>query len=453
MTFFQIISSTLPENILIMGLLLILLFEMILPQNKLFPLLLTAIILGGTFLSLFYPPLENAFETFYLGNNQTSLLKMALLLIALPIVIGFRSSFYSYKAQALFISAILGAFYMISSLNFLTLFLGLELLAFPTYVLVFLGTKRSFSAEASLKYLVLGSTASAIFLLSGVFLYAATGTFSLMNFENIITLNTFHTQLFFLFFVLAFFFKTALVPFHQWAPDVYDGADLGITSFMAVFIKAAYFLTLGRLFGQLEITPLTLILFGIVPLASILWGNLAAIKQTNFSRLMAYSSIAHAAYIYYAFIGTEAERLPSLTFYILSYGLVVAASFITLNYLSDELHDLKNFKGLFKRHPWPAGILSFCFLSLAGLPPLPGFFAKFYIFKNVLAEGHTTYALAAFLASYIGIYFYLKLIVLMYMTEEETELKAHRKYGSVGFALGSLFLLVPAIWLTTFFLK
>ncbi len=453
MTFLNLLTALLPENILIIGILLILLMEMIFPENKRLPFFLTPSILIVCFFSLLLPTIQDSFKSFYLDSSTIKLLKMALLLLSLPVLIGFRSHFWNYKSQTLFLSSLLGSFFMVSSQSFLTLFLGLELLALPTYVLVFLGTQRNLSAEASLKYLVLGGAASAIFLFSGVFLYGSTGSFAIDQLNILAKGNDLYFQLFFILFFIAFFFKTALVPFHQWAPDVYDGADLGITSFMAVFIKAAYLLTLGRLLAELEINSLLLVLCGIVPLASILWGNLAAIKQNSFSRLMAYSSIAHAAYVYYAFIGTSSERLASITFYLLSYGLVVAATFITLNYLSEELHDLSKLKGLFKRHPWAAGILSFCFLSLAGLPPMPGFFSKFFIFKNVLAEDYTTYALAAFLASYVGIYFYLKLIVTMYMSEEEIELKTHRPKSSLILSLGSLILLLPAIWLTSLLLK
>lgn len=444
----NIITGLLTENILILGILLMMFFEMTYKKNERVSLLITFLTLGGILLSLLFPSQDLSFENFYVSNFMTSALKGVLLILALPVIAGLRSSFWTYKAQALFLSSLLGAFLMISSTSFLTLFIGLELLALPTYVLVFLGTQRTHSAEAALKYLVLGSASSAIILLASVFLYLSTGSLALDKLSALSEMNGMYIDLFFMLFFVSFFFKTALVPFHQWAPDAYDGADLGITSYMATFVKGAYLLALGRLFVEVETTKLMLALCGILPLASILWGNLAAIKQKSFSRLMAYSSIAHAAYIYFAFIGVKADRLPSITFYILSYGLVVAATFITLNYLSEELYDLKNFQGLAKRHPWAAGILSFGLLSLAGIPPLPGFFAKFFIFKNVLASGYTIYALAAFLSSYIGIYFYLRLIVLMYMGEKEEVFKVHRPRLSIGLALGSLALLIPSVWLT-----
>ncbi len=448
----NVILGLLTENIIIAGILVMMFCEMLRLKSK-WSLVVTLITLGGVLASLILNDSNPSYAQFYVSNQTTNILKGSLLLLALPTLLNLRSHFWNYKAQTLFLSALLGSSLMISAQSFLTLFIGLELLALPTYVLVFLGRQHKDSAEAALKYLILGSSSSAIMLLSAVFLYSGTQNFALTQINQIAFETTLTNQIFLMLFFVAFFFKTALVPFHQWAPDTYEGADLGVTSFMATFVKAAYFLALGKLFMEVESSKLMVILCGLIPLASILWGNIAAIKQTSFPRLIAYSSIAHAAYIYYAFIGQSTERLSSIVFYILSYGLIVIALFGILNYLSEDLRDIKNFQGLAKRHPWAATFISISLLSLAGLPPFPGFFAKFYIFKNVLAAGHTTFALAAFLASYIGIYFYLRLIVLMYMSEHVEEIKIHHPRLSVGIAAFTLILLIPGVWLTNLIMQ
>ena len=452
MNLYNVIFGLLTENIIILGILIMMLFEMLRLNSKC-SLSITFLTLIAVVFSLCLSDSNPSYAAHYVNDKTTNILKACLVLLAFPCLVIWRSHFFNYKSQTLFLSAILGSFLMISAQSFLTLFIGLELLALPTYVLVFLGKQNNNSSEAALKYLILGSCSSAIMLLSSIFLFQSTQQFSLLNMTQISFETTRSNEIFMMLFFIAFFFKTALVPFHQWAPDVYDGADLGITAYMSAFIKGAYLFALGKIFMSVETSKLMLILCGVIPLISILWGNIAAIRQTSFPRLMAYSSIAHAAYIYYAFIGKTPERLSSIIFYVLSYGLIVIAIFGILNYLSEDLREIKNFQGLAKKHPWAATIISICLLSLAGLPPFPGFFAKFYIFKNVVAAGNTSLATIAFLASFIGIYFYIRLIVLMYMSEKEEQITVHRPRVSLGVAVFSILLLIPGVWLTNLMMK
>jgi NADH-quinone oxidoreductase subunit N len=220
--------------------------------------------------------------------------------------------------------------------------------------------------------------------------------------------------------ILAFFLKAAIVPFHTWAPDAYEGASVPVTAYMAVIVKAAVLLAVVRLIGgALLISPM-LELLAVLPLVSIVWGNLAAMRQPSLRRMIAYSSIAHAGYLFYALLGQAAGRLQAVVLYLLAYGLLNLLAFAALPPAADdgERDRLENLKGLFHRAPFAALMIGIAMLSLAGLPPFPGFVAKFLIFSNVMAAGHTTYAVLGLVASYLGIYFYLRVIQFMFMSPD-----------------------------------
>jgi len=221
--------------------------------------------------------------------------------------------------------------------------------------------------------------------------------------------------------VLAFFLKAAIFPFHAWAPDAYEGATVPVTAYMTTIIKAGVLLGAVRLFGTAPLSQPMADLLAILPLASIVWGNLAAMRQPSFRRMIAYSSIAHAGYLFYAFLGDGAGRFQAVTFYVLAYGVMNLLAFAALpNADDDQARDrLDNLKGLFHREPFAAVMIGVAMLSLAGIPPFPGFIAKFLIFKNVFAAGYTLYAVLGLVGSYLGIYFYLRVIQYLFMSAEE----------------------------------
>ena len=193
---------------------------------------------------------------------------------------------------------------------------------------------------------------------------------------------------------MAFFLKAAIVPFHTWAPDAYEGASVPVTAYMATIIKAGVLLAAVRLFGAAPVARPLVDLVAILPLISIVWGNLAAMRQTSFRRMIAYSSIAHAGYLFYAFLGEGPGRFQAVVFYVLAYGLMNLLAFAALPHDDDDAaaDRLDGLRGLFQRAPYAAVMLAIAMLSLAGIPPLPGFVAKFLIFRNVMAAGYTTYA-------------------------------------------------------------
>jgi NADH-quinone oxidoreductase subunit N len=248
----------------------------------------------------------------------------------------------------------------------------------------------------------------------------------------------------------ALFLKAAVVPLHAWAPDAYEGASAPVTAYMATIIKAGVLLAALRVFATYPVAAPVAGLIGVLPLLSMAWGNLAALRQTSFRRMIAYSSIAHAGYLFYALLGDGRGRWEAIVFYLVVYGLMNVLAFAALpRGPDDERHDrLDALKGLYRRRPFAAVMIAIAMLSLAGLPPLPGFAAKFLVFKNVLAAGYVAYAVAGLVASYLGLYFYLRVIQYMFMAEQEAGATpgVPRRLA----VLASVLCLVPAVLLMFF---
>ncbi|MEO8923118.1 MAG: NADH-quinone oxidoreductase subunit N, partial [Caldimonas sp.] len=320
----------------------------------------------------------------------------------------------------LLLSSLYGACLMQSADSFPTLFLGLELMSLPVYVLVVLAYRRPQSAEAALKYLVLGGTATAMFLMGASLLYGTSGSLAIGVFAHALGATDSLSRAAVFLIILAFFLKGAIVPFHAWAPDAYEGASVPVTAYMATVVKAGVLLAAVRLFGASRLAAPTLQLLAVLPLLSIVWGNLAAMRQPSLRRMIAYSSIAHAGYLFYALLGDAPGRLQAVAFYLLAYGLMNLLAFAALPAAADDASRdrLDNLKGLFHRAPFAAVMLALAMLSLAGIPPLPGFVAKFLIFRNVVAAGHVGYAVLGLVGSYLGIYFYLRVIQFMFMSAD-----------------------------------
>jgi NADH-quinone oxidoreductase subunit N len=309
---------------------------------------------------------------------------------------------------------------MVSADSFLTLFLGIELLSLPVYVLVLLAFRRPESAEAALKYLVLGGAASATLLMGASLLFGWSGSLGISAFTRAAASADPLAVTGAILVLVAFFLKAAIAPFHTWAPDAYEAASVPVTAFMATVVKGAIVLTAARLFATAELSAPMVALLALLPLVSIAWGNLAAMRQPGLRRMMAYSSIAHAGYLFYAFLGAGPTRFNAVAFYVLAYGVMNILAFASLPPSQDDAtrDRLDNLKGLFHRKPWHAAMIAIAMLSLAGLPPFPGFIAKFLIFRNVIEAGYTFYAVLGLVGSYLGIYFYLRVIQTMFMSPD-----------------------------------
>jgi NADH-quinone oxidoreductase subunit N len=380
----------------------------------------------------------------------TLLAKAIVLALAMPVLLISRDEFAEGEFPVLVLSSLYGVCLLQSADSYLTLFLGLELMSLPVYVLVLLAYRRPQSAEAALKYLVLGGTATAMFLMGASLLYGTSGSMSVSTFARAVGSADNMARAAVVLIVLAFFLKAAIVPFHTWAPDAYEAASVPVTAYMATIVKAGVLLAVVRLFGAAKLGTPMLELLAVLPLVSIVWGNLAAMRQPSLRRMIAYSSIAHAGYLFYALLGDAPGRLQAVAFYILAYGLLNLLAFAALPAADDdrERDRLDNLKGLFHRAPFSALMIGIAMLSLAGIPPLPGFVAKFLIFRNVMAAGHTGYAVLGLVGSYLGIYFYLRVIQFMFMS---TDAKAADEGASRRVALGASVVCLAAAVLVAVF--
>ena len=414
----------LPEHFLLLGLLLLIIQSIVTDRPQGAVMIALACVAAGA-LSGLWLGLSGYSATPFAGQLSvtpaSSLGKAIALGLALPVLIMARDDLGDGgPLYPLIVSSLYGLALMLSSDSFLTLFLGLELMSLPVYVLTLMGMRRESSPEAALKYLVLGGAATATFLMGVAMLYGFSGTLAVSGFAKALASPQPIAVAGAALLMLAFFLKAAVVPFHAWAPDAYEGASVPVTAYMAAIIKAGVLLAVLHLFGQARLSNSMVGLLATLPLISIVWGNLAAMKQTTLRRMMAYSSIAHAGYLYYAFLGAGPGRLKSVLFYLLAYGLLTVLAFAALPaHRSDEQRDsLDTLKGLFHRQPFAAVMIGLAMLSLAGIPPLPGFVAKFLIFREVMAAGYTLYAVLGLVGSYLGIYFYLRVVQYMFMSPQ-----------------------------------
>jgi NADH-quinone oxidoreductase subunit N len=336
---------------------------------------------------------------------------------------------------ALILISTMGAMLMGSSADLLMVFLGLETLSIPLYILAAFVRKESNSQEAGLKYFLLGSFASALFLYGIALLYGATGSTQLMLIAEAISAELLHTEMFVVYagaglVLIGLAFKAAVVPFHMWAPDVYEGAPTSATAFMAVAAKAGAFAALIRVFaeGLIHISHVWVLIVGILAVLTMIYGNVVAVVQSNLKRLLAYSSIAHAGYLLLAIAAAHDTTLAGiatngLLFYLLIYTLMTLGAFaiVILAEGKGENLSLSDMAGFASRHPWLAGAMAVFMISLAGIPPTAGFFGKLYIFSAVVQAGEIGLAVIGVLASVVSVYYYLRVIYYMYMQPETSE--------------------------------
>ncbi len=335
--------------------------------------------------------------------------------------------------------ALLGMSVMISSQNFLVLYLGLELLTLSSYALVALRRDNTQATEAAMKYFVLGAMASGFLLYGMSMLYGATGSLDLATvFKVIASGQVKHQVLVFglVFVVAGLAFKLGVVPFHMWVPDVYQGAPTAVTLMIAGAPKLAAFAITIRLLVE-GLLPMAIDwqqMLALLAIASLLVGNLAAIAQTNIKRMLAYSTIAQMGFVLIGLMSgvvsgnaaMGANAYSSAMFYVVAYVLTTLASFGVILLLARqgfEGEEITDLAGLNNRSPLYAGVMAICMFSLAGIPPMVGFYAKLSVLQALVASGQTAdIALAVFAVamSLIGAFYYLRVVKLMYFDEAVT---------------------------------
>lgn len=449
----DVLTAMLPEHVLLLGMLLLLVLEIARGRERGGFALAVVTVAAAALAALSLAGAGYAgapFPGHYAVDATSSIAKAVLIALSLPVLLVSRDDFEETRYYVLVLSSLYGACLLTSSASFATLFLGIEIMSLPVYVLVLLAFLRPESSEAALKYLVLGGAATATLLMGVSLLYGWSASLDLTVFAAALASPDVMAGAGAALVVSALFLKAAIVPLHAWAPDAYEGASVPVTAYMATVIKAGVLVAALRLFGTAPVSGAVASLLVALPLVSMVWGNIAAIRQVAFRRMIAYSSIAHAGYLFYAFLGAGEGRYQAIVFYVVAYGLMNLLAFTALpRGVDDTTQDrLDALKGLYQRKPFAAIVIALAMLSLAGLPPLPGFVAKFLIFRNVVAAGYTTYAVLGLVASYLGIYFYLRVIQYMFMGAAEPS-ASHgrpRRYAM----LAGLLCLVPAILLALF---
>lgn len=349
---------------------------------------------------------------------------------------------------SLLLFAAFGMVTMVMTTQLLVFVLGLEIMSLSLYALAGLRRYDPRSGEAAFKYFLLGSVATAFLLLGVSFFYGATGTLDLAKIPQ--TLANPEMAIVFklgaLLILLGFAFKVGAVPFHFWAPDAYDGAPMPVTGFMATGVKVAAFGSLIRVVLALQPQYELPLQRWIVMLsfATMVVGNLVALRQRHLKRIMAYSSIAHAGYLLLGVAtllgpeGFRGEALSPILFYLMVYSMLTLGVFTVLSILSsrgEEVNELQQLDGLSEKHPVLAAALSVFLISLAGVPPTAGFLAKYYLFSQAIEIGLFPLAIGGILSSAISLYYYLGPIVRMYFHSKEKVLQAPRMAPSLKLLL------------------
>jgi len=325
---------------------------------------------------------------------------------------------------------LLGMMIMISANSLLTMYLGIETLALSLYALVAIDRSNVTAAESAMKYFVLGAIASGALLYGISWVYGVTGSIQFHEIAAALSsdpgLNRLPIWFGLAFIIVGISFKFGAVPFHMWLPDVYHGARSPVTLYIASAPKiAAFALTIRILVDALgELHDVWSDMIMVVAVLSLLLGNIVAVAQTNIKRMLAYSTIAHVGFILLAiFVGTQ-EGYAAALFYTLTYVVSAAGAFgmiVLLSRRGYEAENLVDFKGLNARSPWFALMMMLFMLSMAGIPPLIGFFGKLNAISAVLGGGYTGLAVLMMLASVVGLFYYLKVVWYMYFEEAEDQ--------------------------------
>ena len=331
---------------------------------------------------------------------------------------------------ALILFAVIGMMLMTRANDLVIVFLGLELLSISLYVLVGFLRHDNLSNESGLKYLLLGAFATGFFLFGAAFTYGATGT---TNYDGIVLaiandniLSKIYLVLGIGLLLIGFAFKVALVPFHMWSPDVYQGAPTTVTGFLCTAPKAAGFGALLILFNN----PLADIhyqwqdIFWLLAVLTMTVGNVTALVQSNVKRMLAFSSISHAGFLVMGILVLNVSSISAVLFYLVTYSVINLGSFAIVSSVEREENGLKfkDYRGLGLRYPWLAAAMTIFMISLAGFPPTAGFVAKYGLFSAAIAEGYIWLVVIAVLNTLISVYYYLRLVINMYMKEEENAL-------------------------------
>jgi len=439
------LMPALPEMVMLAMTCLVLVVDLFLPQEKRgFTLLLSVVTLIATIAAVILVAPVTAVSSFggsFVFDQMAVVLKIATCAVTILVFVYSRdylidNEIYKGEYYVLGLFATLGMMVMISAHSFLLVYLGLELLSLSLYAMIAFNRNSLSASESAMKYFVLGAMASGLLLYGISIFYGITGTLDLNQVSAAVS-SQFARHPVALGFALTFIvvglsFKLGAVPFHMWLPDIYQGSPTSVTLFIGTAPKIAGFAMAIRLLvdglGDLQVDWSQMLIA--LAIASMAIGNIIAIAQTNFKRMLAYSTISHVGFILLGILSTTANGYASAMFYTITYAITAAAAFgvlLVLNRKGCEAENISDLSGLNDSNPWYAALLAIAMFSMAGVPPTVGFYAKLSVLQAVVQVEMVWLAVTAVLFTVIGLFYYLRIVKVMYfdkpLPEQTTTIK------------------------------
>ena len=436
------VFAAIPEIFLAAMIVFILLVDAFIHESKKsVNTLLTVVALVGAFILqvAVYAPgkIQVAFNNMFILDSMAQGMKLFTYIISIVTVIYVKQYINDKKMlkgefYAIFLFSVLGMLVMISANNMLILYVGLELLSLALYGLIALNRDSLKATEAAMKFFILGALASGLLLYGISFIYGATGELQLEAvFKAIYASGGQNIGLLvfgLVFLVAGLVFKLGLVPFHMWVPDVYEGSPMAVVTIIGSVTKIASVVFVIRFLigGLVLLSPQWTVMLAMLAFLSLFVGNIVAIAQTNIKRLMGYSTVAHMGFVAFGLMTVTVNGISAVMFYTVVYVITALAGFGVLTILSRdgfECEKIEDLKGLSKTHPVYAGIMLLVMFSLAGIPPLAGFYAKFKILEALIEVGYVRSAIFAVIMSLIGAFYYLRVVKVMYFEDKCSDIR------------------------------
>ena len=449
----QDIGALVPHLIVLVTGLVILSLDLFLPPQNRYVLEVCGVV--GLLLALVFAVLQGGaprliFQDMAVVDNLAVFFHVTFLLIALITLLMSasyirREGMAAGEYYALTLFATTGFMFVASAANLVMVFLAIETLSIATYILAGLQTQEQRSQEAALKYFILGAFSSAIFLYGIATVYGSLGHTNVLALAAVWGRGDPPGMLLvgMGLLIVGLGFKVAVVPFHMWAPDVYDGAPTAVTAFMTTGPKAAAFAAFIRVFFQGFATPALaqhwVPIFAVLAGLTMVLGNLMAITQVSIKRMLAYSSIAHAGYAFVALVTLDQLGAASMLYYLLAYAFMSLGAFTVLTIVArqgERHYAFSDYAGLSSTNPWLAALMALFMFALAGFPPTAGFAGKFYVFSAAVQKGYYSLALLGVLTSVVSVVYYARVVMLMYMRDADRDRAAAPISATSGTVLG-----------------
>lgn len=415
----------------------------------------------GAFASIFYilPYVPHSIEPLFIIDTYSIFFTGIIILSAL--LVAFLSNDFIKQLDGvkeeyyiILFTSTLGALLLAVANHFILFFLGIETLSISLYILIAFQKSKDSSIEAGIKYLILASVSSAFLLFGMALIYTAVGTMQFKEIVSVVSKMDLLSPLIITGFgmmIVGIGFKLALVPFHMWAPDVYQGAPSPVSAYIATVSKGAVMAVLIRFFFNIKgfDSQYLFVTISAIAVLSMFAGNILAIRQQNIKRLLAYSSIANMGYLIIILLTGTNKGIQASVFYLISYFVTTIGAFGVISLLSTvkkEAEKIEDYKGLFWKRPWIAIVFTLSLLSLAGIPITAGFIAKFYLIFEGMKAGLMVLVFSMIINSVIGLYYYLRVITKMFSSGDETKLPSISLIGKITLALIAISIILLGVY-------